>query len=323
MISEIRNDRLVRWSVLAAASGLLIASATMNARYGASLGQDEIGKLVWVVASVASDVCKALAPVVLVAAVYRRDWFRTGATLVLIAVTVVYSATAAIGFTSSSRSQLSSKRSTQMMAYDDARAIQARALAEMNRIGGHPRWRSTSACSDATVSKSIAFCAVNLKIYERAAADLAKVRSVLGQGRPEQKDPQAQTIAEFAGAKVERVQVWLSWLAAALVEIGSLVGFVVGTVTVRRETLAVGKVKPVKKLDRQQALRWLMSKRQVEMSNRELGKAWGVSHGTAGRWVNEFVDQRHVRIRMVGRKRQIVVQGKLELAVAVSSSEKP
>ena len=56
------------------------------------------------------------------------------------------------------------------------------------------------------------------------------------------------------------------------------------------------------------ALKWVIQQRRLELSNRQLGEEWGVSHATAGRWVNDFADQGHVELDYSGKRRRIVVK---------------
>jgi hypothetical protein len=242
----------------AAALILLCVSASMNWRFGYSLGKTEFDSQVFGAASIAADGLKALLPFFIFAGWRNRNWSQALGGTALWAVCIVYALTSALGFAALNRSDMSGTRTIQAERYQDLRHELARITQQQGWLDKHRsvgmveaelkaaeqnfRWTSTKGCSDVTLDLSRDYC----ESYHKLEAELAaakkdeafqkradELRAQLGQftGRAAVKvaDPQAAIISALSGLDISRVEVALTILVTILVELGSSLGLYVST----------------------------------------------------------------------------------------------
>ncbi|MGB0085013.1 MAG: hypothetical protein WBP94_06535 [Rhodomicrobiaceae bacterium] len=242
----------------AAALILLCVSASMNWRFGYSLGKTEFDSQVFGAASIAADGLKALLPFFIFAGWRHRNWSQALGGTALWAVCIVYALTSALGFAALNRSDMSGTRTIQAERYEDLRHELDRTTQQQGWLDKHRavgmveaelkaaeqnyRWTSTKGCSDVTLDLSRDYC----ESYHKLEAELAaarkdeafqkradELRTQLGQftGRAAVKvaDPQAAIISTLSGLDVSRVEVALTILITVLVELGSSLGLYVST----------------------------------------------------------------------------------------------
>ena len=249
-----------RAPIYGAAAALVAASATMNVRFGYSLGENDIDRLVWTGASIGRDILKAASPVALVWAWHNRSVLTGLAAISLMGVTITYSSLAAIGFTASARDSMSAGREGQAQIYQRASSAYEAANSELATLG-LPR---PIAALEARISSILAnpladtekgpcgtidgdytkeWCPVvtDLKVELAKAKRKAKLegqrdvaKSILDKTPSiEEGDPQAATVAAFITKATGReispgsLKPWLAGIAALLVELGSTLGFLV------------------------------------------------------------------------------------------------
>ena len=242
----------------AAALILLCVSASMNWRFGYSLGKTEFDSQVFGAASIAADGLKALLPFFIFAGWRHRNWSQALGGTALWAVCIVYALTSALGFAALNRSDMSGTRTIQAERYEDLRHELDRTTQQQGWLDKHRavgmveaelkaaeqnyRWTSTKGCSDVTLDLSRDYC----ESYHKLEAELAaarkdeafqkradELRTQLGQftGRAAVKvaDPQAAIISTLSGLDISRVEVALTILITVLVELGSSLGLYVST----------------------------------------------------------------------------------------------
>lgn len=236
-----------------AAGVLLVVSAAMNYRFGLSLGKTELDGQIYGSASAAADVMKALVPFFLFSAIRNKAWSQAAASMLVWAVVMAYSLTSAFGHAALNRFDVAGQRVHQSQVYDQTRSELARAKEQLGWIPqhrpmmavksdiegmkGHKRWQSTKACTEATYSKSIAFCdeyrglVAELASAEKAdaldkriVAASATLAGFKGGSVNTQADPQAAVLAKLTGFQVEDIQLAMTVFIALLLEVGSAFG---------------------------------------------------------------------------------------------------
>jgi hypothetical protein len=188
---------------LAALAILVAGSCTtaMNWRFSYQLGTNEFDGTVWALFSVALDVAKWLMlPFAAVAWPARK--LRAAAAAAIWLTATVYSFTAAIGFAAMNRANTAAEH--------EAEADRRQVLLLMRQS---PRWQSSAACSDATVTASKEFCAR----YRAMETSL--------KGAPAEGDAQAVLLARIAGVAPETTAFVLCIFLAVACEVISELGF--------------------------------------------------------------------------------------------------
>ena len=246
---------------------LLSVSAAMNWQFGYSLGKTEFDSHILGAASIAADCMKALMPFFIFSAWRQRNYPQALGATALWAVCIVYAMTSAIGFASQNRSDTTGARAIQHEKYEDLRAEltrinQQQSWLEKHRPAGtvqaeidgakqNYRWTSSEGCTNATVDKSREFCENYHKLvaeYEVAKrADmlakqgndvLARLAAMDSSKIAKVADPQAEILSLLSGLDISRIDVMMTILITALVELGSSLGLYVSTSTWRMQELA-------------------------------------------------------------------------------------
>ena len=237
--------------VMAVAAILFVAlSATMNALFLSSLGRTAIETSLLALVSVASDLAKAVLPVVIVRAIQLRVWSQvTVATLMLLFV-VVLSLASGIGFAALTRGTSIAVRlgqsDTLAAAKRDLQDVETRlnyltvsrptrvveaafATAIVDR-----RWSGSKECTEISGQAVRQYCTDVQKlkaegtvsaeretlVRERAALR-SKIESLNGTGNID-SDPQSALVAQLLGTDAAVPRLILTTFTAAVIELGSV-----------------------------------------------------------------------------------------------------
>ncbi len=239
-----------------AASILLAVSATMNYRFGFSLGKTSVDGQIYGLASAAADCFKALVPFFFFAAVRNRMWSQALAAAVVWGVVTAYSMTSALGHAALNRLDTAGQRAIAAAAYKDLRADSKRAQEELTWIPAHRpaetvtaelsvmkdqrNWAISKECTEILGKATREFCQQFHKLNaelasaqqaqrleEHIAGIAGKLATVTGGTAMAEADPQASVLARLGGFEVEKVQTALTVFVALLIEIGSAFGMYV------------------------------------------------------------------------------------------------
>ena len=248
-----------RAPVYAAASALVGVSAVMNARYGATLGSNDLDRAVWIAASASSDILKAASPLAIAWSWRNRNAFSGLAAVGLLSITVTYSAVAAIGFAASSRDTATSGRGHDAARIERAQSAYDKATTELKTVGNPRPISALEARISSILANPLAdtpkgpcgtldgdytrkYCPLvaDLKVELAKAGrkreletTIEKTKTILDTAPAIQTaDPQGEALASYgraAGFKLDAktLQPWLAGIAALLVELGSVFGFLV------------------------------------------------------------------------------------------------
>ena len=239
-----------------AAGVLILVSATMNWRFGISLGRTEMDGQIYGAASAAADCFKALIPFFLFAAVKNKMWSQALAAAILGVVVTAYSLTSSLGHAALNRFDTAGNRAAEAQAYKDLRADLKRAQDQLSWVPQHRpaaavageleamksqrAWTSTKGCTDATIKSSRNFCqsffglTAEMESGKQAEQLESRIREI--QGKLEktdslsvmgQADPQAAVLAKISGLEMEQVQMAMTMFIALLLEVGSMFGMYV------------------------------------------------------------------------------------------------
>jgi hypothetical protein len=239
-----------------AASILLAVSATMNYRFGFSLGKTSVDGQIYGLASAAADCFKALVPFFFFAAVRNRMWSQALAAAVVWGVVTAYSMTSALGHAALNRLDTAGQRAIAAATYKDLRADSKRAQEELTWIPAHRpaetvaaelsvmkdqrNWTTSKECAEILGKATREFCQQFHKLNaelasgqqaqrleEHIAGIAGKLATVTGGTAMAEADPQASVLARLGGFEVEKVQTALTVFVALLIEIGSAFGMYV------------------------------------------------------------------------------------------------
>ena len=230
------------------------ASMSANMWFGLSLGKTEaMSPQIIAAASVASDVVKAVAPLGLVFFLANRKWWLSFTALILIAITTIFSMTAAVGFSSQIRAAYSDDRIHQSLVSTNgtdelSQAKNERSFlpkarpapvveADIAKAEGAIQWKWSAGCTQLGNSTR-AWCDTyrGLKVelaaaQQRAGLDLkiaGLTEKVDGTHLVSSSDPQAETFAKMLAIDRGTASLGLILLLACLFELGSTLGLTVG-----------------------------------------------------------------------------------------------
>jgi hypothetical protein len=237
---------------------LLSVSAAMNWQFGFSLGKTAFDAHILGAASIAADGMKALMPFFIFAAWRQRNYAQSLGATALWAICILFAMTSAIGFASTNRSDTTGARAVQAEKYGDLRAELTRIAQQQSWLEKHrpvgtvqseieaakqnTRWTTSEGCTNATVDKSREFCEAYHKLgselaaarqdeelMKRADAVRAKLGQMEGGAAIKVADPQAEMLSALFGLDVSRIDLAMTILITALVELGSSLGLYVST----------------------------------------------------------------------------------------------
>jgi len=238
-----------------AAGVLLAVSAAMNWRFGFSLGKTEFDGQIYGAASAAADCLKALVPFFFFAAMRNRMWSQATASAVVWVVVVGYSLTSALGHAALNRLDTAGQRAVEAQTYTDLRADLKRAQdqlswvpqhrpamtvqGEIDGVKNHRYWKATNECATPRGRTTRAFCdqyhTLTSELASAQQAMLLEERIAVVNGKLDKAtahgaaalsaaDPQATVLAKLTGIDMDKVQIALTVMIAALLEIGSGLG---------------------------------------------------------------------------------------------------
>lgn len=218
---------LSRLIVMIAVLTVGLCSSVMNFRFGYHLANSQFDGLVIGTLSVSLDIVKMAAPVFATLAFSRQAYLRAISSTLIWVVCVSFSLTAAIGFSASNRDTVISARSNDAESYRRASQDRESILRDLDAMKGNRRWAATSGCTNATASKSVAFC----KSVRDTENRLRSVNLVLASSRQiTTDDPQASTLSRISGLSRSHVQIALVILVAVVSELVSSLGLFAVTV---------------------------------------------------------------------------------------------
>lgn len=236
---------------LAAAFALVGVSASMNYRFGFSLGRTPEDGMIYGVASVAADAFKCLSPFFFFAAVRNRLWSQAAAALVVWIVTTGYALVGATGHAALNRTDTAGKREVVSTQYADLRAEHKRVTEQIAWIPQHRPaatvaaeieakktdrlFRSTNGCAAPGTTASRAYCEALHKLESElgSAVEGARLQSRLDAiatklaplgAAPTKADPQVDVFKRITGWDADRVAAALVLLVVLLLEVGSGLG---------------------------------------------------------------------------------------------------
>jgi hypothetical protein len=151
-------SHLFRLFAITAVLTVGLCSMMMNWRFGLHLGSTHFDGVVLGVFSVGLDVVKWLSPLFVGFAFANRAYVRSAAALLIWVACVIYSFTAAIGFSASNREAVTLTQQLTQDQLAQTRERLKRANEDLATLRSNPRWSASSACTTATLSQSVSLC---------------------------------------------------------------------------------------------------------------------------------------------------------------------
>ena len=257
-----REQRLLTVCGYAAAAAFCAVSLSANLQYALSLGHTLIDKATYTAASMAADVFKMAAPLLVLSLRRRRLHTLVIAGFVLWLGCVAWSMTSAVGFVLSSRGEAVAVHAAKTATRHGWEAKVERDETQLATLGRHRPsdvikaelfsaavplhiWRRSRQCQDVSLQESRSACAPVLGLRkELVAAEAAeRLEAQLVAGRAELAttsvvgsvaDPQASGLARLAGLDEATVRTGIALLLAGLIEAGSALGFTLVSVATGR-----------------------------------------------------------------------------------------
>jgi hypothetical protein len=266
---------MIRWLVAIIGApvvlGLIAVSVILNFRFGTLLATADEDKLVYGLASGCADLLKGVLPFVIAWGWGSRKWLVAFVASLLFATFTAYSVTSALGFAALNRDGTSGKRQAVIERQQHQRSELARkqreraALAstrpvatidgELAAARQNARWDATGGCTKATLPESRMFCDGYFRLTaERgnalAAAQLVTDIAGLSQALHGDEtattsgtaDPQVALLSQLLQLGEDKTKLVLALLIAALVELGSGLGFFVVFAMWEKEPLPTAPV---------------------------------------------------------------------------------
>lgn len=249
--------RLVRLLAYAGALSLIGVSIAMNLQAGLAKSETLQGQVTWAIASAASDILKAVAPIFIAYAIAQRDFLRTLAGLTVLVVTGGYALVSAISYSHGSRVDVAGARSAEAAiharastSYRDAQIAlsaipAARPVAELGAsISGLLADPRAGDCRtmDGPVSRRVCPQVAELRTELGRAAERSRLQGELERAKvrldglpaPRIADPAAEAVTRFFGeigvaVDPSDVALWLSLSGVILVEVGSMFGLLLAS----------------------------------------------------------------------------------------------
>jgi hypothetical protein len=228
----------------------ILASATINSLFLSSLGRSALESGLFAAISIASDVAKAILPVIMARAIASRAWFHAAVSGVFLAVTIALSLASGVGFASTTRGSVTAERDGQAQHLARAEADLAGLDRRMASIGPRSiavieedikallidrRWTASDQCATPSGPSERNFCASVFRARaELAAAKEAveldarrqalrsEIEGLRAQGAGEGSDPQADAVAQMLGIAPRTVRAGLMIVIAVVLELGSV-----------------------------------------------------------------------------------------------------
>jgi len=253
------------------AFGIAMVSVACNVKFGLRFGEGQTGQIYAALFGMA-DLFKALLLLMMTAAFMAGHYLRAAGCLVMFPLLIALSLTSAAGYYSLTKADAVADVEAGRASYNLAKEELERTRNRLATLGGarpvgavrgdmeaakqHRRWRSTKACTNATVQPSREFCdgfkrlegelataqeaaALRSRATELAAKidgmDLNEVLRAV--------DPQAEALAKLSGFTPEEIRSALAVLVALVIEFGSSLGLwiAVGDRKTQRRKLVIAE----------------------------------------------------------------------------------
>lgn len=256
-MTEEHTRAAVRLLAFAAAFALIGVSIAMNLQAGLAKSETFFGQATWAVASVASDVLKAVAPIFIAWAIVRRDTLRVLAGIAILVVTGGYAGISAISYSHGSRVDLAGVRGAEAATRERADISYRQAETSLSAIlSARPVPELKAGIAALLVDPNAGDCTiVDGPVTRRICPQVAELRTELGRAEerarlqgemkqakaeldglppPKSPDPAADAVTRFLGeigltAHSQDVALWLSLSGVLLVEVGSVFGLLLAT----------------------------------------------------------------------------------------------
>lgn len=245
--------RCLTFAGVVLAVAFMALSATINWRYGHSVGRDEADQLIYAAISLAADLAKAITPFFFAYASKNRRLIPACASASFWIVCTAYSLSSAAGFAEVNRAEQTGGLATKKSDHEALNSELMRKQSQLNALGTNEppavveqklaqlrlssRWASSQECSDATVRESRNFCAeylaleamrqkglAGLNLEKEIAALRTRVATLAGAAEVGEADPRAGFLVRLTGWSAIRVQTGYSILLIVVLEIGSGLG---------------------------------------------------------------------------------------------------
>lgn len=242
---------LIGLAALAAVMFLLV-SGTANSLFLSSLGKTALEVALLAALSIASDLAKAILPVVIMRAVMLRAWVLTGLASFFLAAAISLSLVSGLGFAATARSvaeaardggaaQLAARKATLADLQRERLALPASRPTAIIRGDLQAaiidrRWGASKDCTAPQGREARLFCSQTLKLYtELATAEervrlsvriehvLREIEALQAGGGSVENDPQVAVLAGLSGLGTAELKLGLTLLAALVLELGSVV----------------------------------------------------------------------------------------------------
>jgi hypothetical protein len=216
-------SHLFRLLAIVAVLTVGLCSTLMNWRFGLQLGNTPFDGMVLGVFSVGLDVVKWLSPLFVGSALAQRAFVRSAAALLIWVSCVIYSFTAALGFSASNREAVAFRQQLTQDQLAQARERLKRANEDLAILRSNPRWSASSACTNATLSQSVALCHRAQEI-EREMDDAQAVLSAASSQQTPAIDAQVFLLGRLLALPEDWVRNGLIVLLAVVSELVSGLG---------------------------------------------------------------------------------------------------
>ena len=249
-----------------AALAFVIVSATINFKFGLSLGRSPEDAIVFGIVSLASDCLKAVLPLIAIQQLRSGTFLPFSCSAFIWSLCLAYSISCSLGFTALNRAEIASKAASQQETAALLRNQQASVKQQLDRLSkisaihtlqtqlagskSHRRWRMTKRCSEPTLPESIDFCRtyeeINANIFaakkrrrlEREASSIQRQLIAHAQENTQHLDhPRSAFIAQLLGMTDTSVEIGFSVILVLLLEIGYGLGFL--AIAIRTGTATV------------------------------------------------------------------------------------
>lgn len=251
------SGAVVRLLAFAAALSLVGVSISMNLQAGLAKSETQFGQFTWAVASVASDILKAVAPIFIGWAIARRDALRVTVGVAILIVTGGYAVISAISYSHGGRVDLAGARGAEATTRERADASYRDTEAALSGIPTTrpvPELKASIAAlladpktgdchtMDGPVSRRVCPQVAEVRTELARAEERTRLQGELklakaqldGLPPPRSADPAAEAVTRFLGeigvsAEPHDVALWLSFSGVILVEVGSIFGLLLAS----------------------------------------------------------------------------------------------
>ena len=161
---------------------------------------------------------KALLPFFIVWALLARNWLHVICGIGLLGICLSYSVTSSLGFASLNRTATVGKQDIQAALNAESKASLPDIRKELRSVNKKLKWRLSGRDRLRLRKRRTALEA------QRSSAQAALGRALASGTTYVVEDPQADFLAGITGVSKKNVEIWLIFLVAALVEMGSTLG---------------------------------------------------------------------------------------------------